>query len=119
MTELQNDIQDKNNMPPPPPNRRSGGHKYQFLPFWELNSSLLCEILSFLYSRMCCAKFDLNWSNGSREDGFHTLFFDRTYYGIASSICSLFCKSVYPDLVGRTVSSRLFQLGTSDQSDRE
>ena len=39
-------------------------------------------------------------------------FFKWTYYGRASSVC----PSVCADLVGRTVSSKILQLGTFDQN---
>ena len=49
---------------------------------------------------------------------FYTPVFDGMYYSIALSVCSSVCPTVCPGLVGRTVSSRILQLGTIDQHDR-
>ena len=48
---------------------------------------------------------------------FYTPVFDRTFYGIASSIRPSVRPSVCQSLVGRTVGSRILQLGTFDQHD--
>ena len=85
--------------------------------YWSMQPSLFVFTLYALSSPMSNGSSSFDMEIFLSVILFYTPVFDRTYYGIASSVRPSVCPSVCPGLIGRSVSSRILQLGTFDQHD--